>query len=160
MIMLPADGPSASLRPLLVVTTTLLAVAAAVRFRWLLGAWLMATGIALNLLPILANGGLMPVAWETVNESGEFPQITVAQVGGHVPGSKDILLPRDEIRLEPLTDRFVVDAPFLKTHVYSPGDFVLFTGIALAALELAAWIATGSLPANRLKRYPPAAGGG
>jgi hypothetical protein len=150
MSFIPVDHDLAWARRAIFLSTTVVAFAVAFRFRCLLGAWLVAAGIALNLAPIIAHGGLMPIAWETVRDSGYFPTITVEQVGGELPGSKDILLLRDDIRFAALSDRYALDAPLTSPHIYSPGDFVLFAGLVLGVIEIIAWAVLGALPAGRL----------
>ena len=150
MSIIPVDHEFAWARRGIFLVTTLVVFAFAFRFRYLLGAWLVAVGIALNLLPIIAHGGLMPIAWETVRDSGYFPEITEDQVGSEMPGSKDILLMRDDIRFAALSDRFPVDAPLNAPNIYSLGDFVLFAGLAVAAMEILAWVVVGVLPSAPL----------
>jgi hypothetical protein len=108
----------------------------ALKFRWLLGAWLIAAGIALNLLPIAAHEGLMPVAYETIRDSGKWPEYTEGDIGSQVANSKDVILWRDDIRFEPLSDRYVVTIPGYGPNIYSIGDFIIFGGVALAAFQL------------------------
>lgn len=142
---LPPSSGVDSLRQAIFVGTTLAVVAVALRYRAFLGAWLVAGGIVLNLLPVLAHSGNMPVAWETVHASGDFPEITVDMVGSQLPGSKDLLLHRGDIRFEPLSDRYAVHFPGYKPNIYSVGDFVIFAGVAVAAAEAAALV-FGVLP--------------
>ena len=92
----------------------------------------------------------MPIAWETVRDSGYFPEITADQIGTEMSGSKDIMLLREDIRFAALSDRFPVDAPLHSPNIYSLGDFVLFGGLVLAAGEILAWAVSGSLPAPLL----------
>lgn len=90
-------------------------------------------GVLLNAAPIFANGGLMPATPEAVEQAtGDRPALYTTRIG-----SKDIVLPRDETRLYPLTDRIVIE----RIHnVVSIGDLVLasalvaYVGLALASL--------------------------
>lgn len=126
----------AVVRQVIFFTTTAALIWLALKFRWLLGAWLIAAGIALNLLPIAAHEGLMPVAYETIRDSGKWPEYTEDDIGSQVANSKDVILWRDDIRFEPLSDRYVVTIPGYGPNIYSFGDFVIFGGVALAALQL------------------------
>lgn len=109
----------------------------ALKFRRIHGAWLISAGIFLNLIPMAAHGGLMPIALETIQASGHFPEITQDDVGEPIPYSKDIVLDRDDIRFEPLSDRYAISLPGYGGNIYSIGDFVLFAGLGAAAIQLA-----------------------
>lgn len=138
---LDPGGPAAILRRALFFSTTLLVIALALHFRRYAGAWLVAGGIFLNASAMAAHGGLMPIAWETLRDSGQFPQVTQAEIGGQVGNSKDIVLWREDIRLEPLSDRFVLALPGYGANVYSAGDFVVFAGLILALAQAAVVLA-------------------
>ena len=139
--LLPADDRFELVRQAIFVATTLAVLFVAWKLRTLLGAWLLAAGIVLNCLPMLAHGGNMPVAWETVSASGAFPEITEEMLGSQVADSKDVLLMREEIRFEWLSDRFFIDPPVYRPNIYSLGDFVIFAGVAVALVELGLWVA-------------------
>lgn len=130
------DGAPADLRRAIFFISTALVVVVAVHFRRYYGAWLLALGVLLNFVPMASHGGLMPVAWEVIEESGAFPQVTGADIGRQVPNSKDIVLLRRDIHFEPLSDRYVVDLPAYGTNIYSIGDFVAFAGLAAAAVQI------------------------
>ncbi len=147
---LPVSDGWDLLRQVTFVVTTGVVVLVAVGLRMLLGAWLVAAGILLNCLPIVAHGGTMPVAWETVQASGAFPSITEDMLGEQIPGSKDVLLLRNDIHLEPLSDRYFIDPPVYRPNIYSLGDFAIFAGIALAIVELISFVLSGRLPVSRL----------
>jgi hypothetical protein len=95
------------------------------------GFWLIGAGIALNLLAIAANGGLMPISPETA--SGLYPHLSPQdwQPGLQLVGSKDILLPAAQTHLPWLTDRFFVAFdPWLPFRTaFSLGDVLLALGI-------------------------------
>lgn len=129
------DGDWAWLRSATFFVTTPLFVAVALHFRRFLGAWLIALGIALNFIPMAAHGGNMPIAYELVRDTGEFPSITEEQIGQQVENSKDVLLWREDIRVEPLSDNIVFSLPGYGTNIYSPGDVVIAIGVIIAALE-------------------------
>lgn len=130
------DGAVGGLRRVIFFTTTLALALLALRFRRYLGAWLIAAGIVLNLVPMASHGGLMPVSYRVVHESGAFPEITEANLGKQLGNGKDILLRDDEIRFEPLSDRYTLDLPLYGTNIYSLGDFVLFAGVGLVILQV------------------------
>lgn len=131
------DGAAGSLRRAIFLSTTVALALLALRFRRYLGAWLIAAGILLNLVPMASHGGLMPVSYRVVHESGAFPEITDADLGKQLGNGKDILLRDDEIRFEPLSDRYTLDLALYGTNIYSLGDFVLFAGVGLVILQVA-----------------------
>lgn len=134
------DGTEATLRRFVFFVTTAIVVALAIRLRRYVGAWLIALGILMNVLPMVAHGGLMPVSYEVVESSGAFPEVTEATIGRQVPNSKDIVLLREDVRFELLSDRFVVTLPGYGTNIYSAGDFVAFAGLVLAAAQIVAGV--------------------
>lgn len=129
------DGGEALLRRSLFFATTAALVVVALHFRRFAGAWLIAFGIVMNVIPMAAHGGLMPVSYSTVRESGILPDVTGADIGRQLPNSKDIVLDREDIRFHPFADRHIVTLPGYGTNIYSTGDFVLFAGIAMAVVE-------------------------
>jgi hypothetical protein len=112
-----------------------------------LGLSIIGIGLLLNFLVISANGGLMPVTPETLAR-GDFPDDVT--VGEWVPGSKDVLLEREDVRLWALGDRYVFDSG-PATLAYSVGDVFIFVG-------LAAFVAEMLLP--RIRRGHPEVPGG
>ncbi|MCC7364207.1 MAG: DUF5317 family protein [Dehalococcoidia bacterium] len=134
------DGGQAMLRRAIFFATTSVAVLLAYHFRRYIGAWIIAAGIVMNVIPIIAHGGLMPVAWETIRDSGEFPQITEQDIGGQVANSKDVILWREDIRFEPLSDRFLLMVPGYGANIFSAGDFVVFGGVLLAVAQAAVFV--------------------
>jgi hypothetical protein len=134
--LLDQGGWQADLRRAIFFSTTFLLIALALHFRYYLGAWFIAAGIAMNFIPMASHGGLMPVSYELIAESGEFPQITEADIGQQVENSKDIVLLREDINFEPLSDRYVLTLPLYRTNIYSLGDFVAFAGMGRAALQI------------------------
>lgn len=129
------DGFEADLRRGIFFFTTPVLIGIALCFRRFAGAWFIAAGIALNFVPIAAHGGLMPVSYAIVRDSGAFPEITEAEIGRQLHNGKDILLLREDIHFFPLSDRFTVDAPLYGKNIYSLGDFVLFGGGALVIVQ-------------------------
>ena len=143
------DGAEAAARRAIFLVTTAMLAGMALHFRRFAGTWLVAAGIALNFLPMLLYGGLMPVPYEVIQESGAFPEITDADLGRQVSHGKDIVLPREDIRFEALADRYHIVLPGYGDNIYSIGDFVLFAGVGLAAAEtLAAALRPRRVPAR------------
>lgn len=158
---LSRDGGEAILRRTLFFVTTAALIVVALHFRRFAGAWLVAAGIVMNVIPMAAHGGLMPVSYETVRESGILPQVNGADIGKQLPNSKDIVLEREDIRFYIFADRHIVTLPGYGTNIYSTGDFVLFAGIGLVLVEGALLLAgvRQPLPAlvRRAQRARPAA---
>ena len=103
------------------------------------GLVVLGIGAFLNFLPIVANGGLMPITPETLLKTGDIPDD--ARVGEWVEGTKDILKERDDVHLYFLSDRLTSDlSPF---RAFSIGDLIILSG---------AIILTGELLLPRLKR--------
>ncbi len=128
-------GDQATVRRVLFLATTALLVLLLLHFRRFAGAWLIAAGIVLNVIPMAAHGGLMPIAYEVVHDSGDFPQITEANIGYQLKGSKDIVLKRTDVRVYVLSDRFPLTVPGYKPNIYSAGDFVMFAGLGIVFVE-------------------------
>lgn len=129
------EGAEGVLRRVLFFTTTLVLVILALRFRRFWGAWLIAAGIVLNLVPMAAHGGSMPIDYAIIQSSGAFPEITRDDIGKQTNHGKDVVLERDDIHFFALSDRYVVDLPVYGTNVYSLGDFVLLGGAALILVQ-------------------------
>ena len=97
-----------------------------------IGISIMGIGLLLNFLAIAANGGLMPVTPETLAHGG-FPDDV--SLGEWVPGSKDVLLSREDVRLWFLSDRFVLDE-LPRTLAYSLGDVIILAGLVVFLGEM------------------------
>lgn len=134
----PTDGLAGGARRTLFFVTTVLLVLLALHFRRFWGAWLVAGGIVLNLIPMAAHGGSMPIDYEILAGSGAF-EVTEDDIGEQSNAGKDIVLRREDIHFFPLSDRYVVDLPGYGTNIYSLGDFVLFAGLGLIVVQ-AAWM--------------------
>jgi hypothetical protein len=93
---------------------------------------LFGVGVLLNFLPIIANGGLMPITPETLQKTGDVPED--ARVGEWVRDTKDVLLERDDVHLYYFSDRLTSDlSPF---RAFSIGDLVLISGAIFLLLDL------------------------
>lgn len=102
----------------------------------LLGVRLIALGLALNLLAITANGGLMPVEQSAVDAVGKHTNVELT-AGQHIPGSKNILLERHSIHLRALSDVILLPVPQPYTRAVSAGDLAIVAGIAAVLTALA-----------------------
>lgn len=136
--LVPTDGVAGGVRRVVFFVTTALLVVLALHFRRFVGAWLVAAGIVLNLIPMAAHGGSMPIAYDILADSGAF-DVTPEDIGEQSSAGKDIVLEREDIHFFPLSDRYVVDLPGYGTNIYSLGDFVLFGGLGLIVLQ-AGWM--------------------
>lgn len=100
------------------------------------GMRLILVGLALNLAAMLANGGLMPVEANAVEAVGRH-EVRDLHPGSHIAGSKNVLLPSDEIRLKGLTDILVIPLPKPFTRAVSVGDLFVLAGLTVAGAEVA-----------------------
>jgi hypothetical protein len=91
-----------------------------------LGTKLFALGIILNTTVMVANGGWMPVTPET--QQFVHPDRPV-EVYTKPPSSKNIVLPRSEIKLWLLSDIIRVTLPWRRNAI-SIGDLLLIVGAA------------------------------
>ena len=98
------------------------------------GIAVLGLGIVLNFLPIAANGGLMPTTPETLLKTGDIPE--AVEPGDWIPGTKDVLLERGDVRLWFLSDRFVVDEISGAFRAFSIGDVVLAAGLLITVGDL------------------------
>jgi len=128
-------GPSGVFRQVLFFSTTVLLAMLALRFRRLWGAWLVALRIVLNLIPMVAHGGSMPIDYAIIERSGAFPEVIPEDIGKQTNHGKDIVLNRDDINFFALSDRYVVTLPVYGPNIYSLGDFVLFAGLGAVLLQ-------------------------
>jgi hypothetical protein len=99
--------------------------------RRLQGFWLLGLGLLLNLAVIVANGGLMPISPETLQiVHGASAQGNQAAeiIDSRAFGTKSILLPAEETRLEWLADRFTVPEELPIQFAFSLGDIFLAAG--------------------------------
>ena len=85
-------------------------------------------GLALNLLVMLANGGLMPVAPESQLAAGH-PEGREISVGARTSAGKGIILPASQTRLALLSDTIVLPR-FPRPMIVSLGDLVMVFGLA------------------------------
>lgn len=111
------------------------------------GIAVIGVGAVLNLLPIIANGGLMPVTAEHLAEIGETHRIEGRSEGDAIPSTKNVLKSKDDTRFYELSDRIVWDNPFF-FRVFSIGDLIIVGGLAVTVGELV-------LPRVKREARPP-----
>ena len=148
------DGAAGGVRRTLFLITTFVLMGLALHYRRYVGAWLIAAGIGMNLIPVTAHGGLMPVSYAIVRDSGYFPEITQADIGHQLGNGKDILLREGDIHFFLLSDRYAVSIPLYGGNIYSLGDFVLFAGVGLVVVQAAAEYTAGTLSSRRQAAAP------
>jgi hypothetical protein len=102
------------------------------RERW--GVRIVGLGIALNLIAILANGGLMPVSPQARELTGKQAVAPVNDVGQMVPKSKGVLLTPEQTNLYLLTDVIALGPPISKA--ISPGDVLIYGGVVFLGAEM------------------------
>lgn len=89
----------------------------------------------LNLLAMVANGGLMPVEMSAVEAVGRHDDQELV-IGDHIDGSKNVLLGPQDVRLRGLTDVVVLPVPQPFTRAISVGDIAIVVGIAVIGTSL------------------------
>lgn len=124
------------LKAALFMASYLMALAPAWANREWWGVRLLGLGIAMNLLVMAANGGLMPVTPEARLALGRQTAVTQSELGRMVPRSKNVLLAEENTNLYPITD--VIAMGFPVNRVISPGDILIVAGVVLFSGELAA----------------------
>ena len=120
-------------RILLVVSYVLLLTFVAANLNRI-GIVVIGAGLLLNFVAIVANGGLMAITPETVMKTGDLPVDAV--IGEWLPGSKDILLEREDVHLWFFTDRLTWDPISSIFRAFSIGDVVLVAGLVVTLFDL------------------------
>ncbi len=136
--MIGTGGAAGAFRQVLFFSTTVVLALLALKLRRLWGAWLVALGILLNLIPMAFHNGSMPIDYAILERSGAFPEVTRDDIGRQTNHGKDVVLERDDIHFFALSDRYIVTVPVYGTNIYSLGDFVLFAGLGLVIVQVAA----------------------
>lgn len=156
---LDTSGASGTLRQVLFFSTTVVLAGLALHFRKFWGAWLVALGIVMNLVPMAAHRGSMPIDYGIIERSGAFPEVTRDDIGKQTNHGKDVVLEREDIHFFWLSDKYVVTLPAYGANIYSLGDFVLFAGLAgvvAQAVGEAAVAAARKSPRNGTATSPQA----
>jgi hypothetical protein len=115
---------------------------------------LLAVGYLLNLLPILANGGYMPITPEAMSQI--HPSTSLAQwPSGLVRvGSKDIVRPAAEAPFWFLGDVFVIASPFPWPTAFSVGDLIIIVGLGWAVYQFTTPSQASRQPSGTFSRSP------
>ena len=92
------------------------------------GFWALGLGLALNLLVIVLNGGLMPISPETLSRLVPDAPPGAWQVGRRLGSGKDVVLPIVVTRLWCLGDRFLLPTWFPYRTAFSLGDVFIAGG--------------------------------
>lgn len=94
--------------------------------RKLPGFWMLGLGLLLNLAVILPNGGWMPITPQTASRIYPNTPPSSWKIGERLGTGKDIVLRPKDIRLEWLSDRFIL--PTSPKVAFSLGDVFISTG--------------------------------
>jgi hypothetical protein len=92
------------------------------------GLWVLGAGLVLNLLVIVANGGMMPISPEVATELFPTQPVDSWETGVRFGWSKDILLPKADTLFWWLSDCLVSPEWFLPRVAFSPGDVLIAIG--------------------------------
>lgn len=92
------------------------------------GFWALGLGLALNLLVITLNGGLMPISPEVVMQLAPEAPPTAWQVGCRLGTGKDVVLPVAATQVWWLSDRFLLPPWFPYQAAFSLGDVLIAVG--------------------------------
>lgn len=131
---------------------SMLLVCAWVVLNWRVpGMALMAAGLLMNTLAIVANGGYMPVSPEAARIAGKL--------GGYategLPVANNSIATDDGVRLKLLTDIIPVPKVVPLANVFSIGDLLLTAGAALLCYRTMLDAPGGLPPLGRADGSPP-----
>ena len=103
--------------------------------RHLVGMSVLMFGLVLNMIVMLANSGFMPINPNTAERIVGSEKIVSYELGSRI-GYKDILLSKNETRLEWLADRFLPPVGFPYQVAFSLGDvFIAFGAFWMLAYQ-------------------------
>ncbi len=100
-----------------------------------IGILIIGLGLLLNFLPIVANGGLMPVTSESLARIDQTHRLRGLQEGDAIPNTKNVWRQRDNTHLWFLTDRIVWDNPVF-FRLFSIGDVIIAGGLVITMADL------------------------
>ena len=92
------------------------------------GLWVLGAGLALNLLVIVANGGMMPISPEVASELVPARPVDSWETGVRFGWSKDILLAKADTHFWWLSDCLLSPVWFLPRVAFSLGDVLIAIG--------------------------------
>jgi hypothetical protein len=118
--------------PIYVLSLVLLAIWVAANWR-IPGMALIATGLALNVAVIAANGGHMPVLPEGARLAGQYEVLAADDPRT----SKHLLMASEQVQLWLLSDIIVIPYGVPGASVLSVGDLVLTVGVAILCYSTA-----------------------
>jgi hypothetical protein len=93
------------------------------------GFWALGLGLALNLLVIALNGGLMPISPEALSRLMPDASPVAWRIGRRLGNGKDVILPIAATRLWWLGDRFLPPRWFPYQVAFSLGDVFIAGGV-------------------------------
>ena len=99
------------------------------------GIAIIGIGVLLNVLPIVTNGGLMPITAENLERAGQTRHIEGRREGDAIPYTKNVLKSKENTRFYELSDRIVWDNSFF-FRVFSVGDVVIAGGLVVTLGDL------------------------
>jgi len=103
--------------------------------RHLFSVMVIGTGILLNLIVILSNGGYMPISPQTLTRINPDSQLEEWEVNTHYEYSKDAILEPDNTQLKLFSDIFIIPVPIPVRAAFSIGDLIIAIGIVLLFLD-------------------------
>jgi hypothetical protein len=126
----PSGPPQqVALQKALFLFSHLLLLAFVWRNRRLTGMQIVGLGVLCNLSVILANGGWMPIAPETLVRINPGSSLEQWPVGFHYGYSKDLILSHTDTFLWGLSDWLALPPPFPWPTAFSLGDLLIAAGI-------------------------------
>jgi len=99
------------------------------------GFLILGVGLLLNFLPIVANGGLMPVTAENLARIDQLDRIEGRAEGDAIPRTKNVLKTKENTHFYVLSDRLVFDNPAY-VPILSIGDLVIGVGLVVTLGDL------------------------
>lgn len=118
----------------LVTGSTLLLAIVIVRNLSVPGMRVVAAGMACNLLVIVANGGLMPVAPQSLVAARLIEHADAVALESKRPSAKDVVLRPEDTRFVVLSD-WIVTPPVPRRKVLSVGDVVIAAGLGVVVVQ-------------------------